>query len=103
EYGSKYPAVKDLGIGGATNAGKKVMRRGWIDREKVSVTLPNIFESGKLKSLPRYLKETFTNFVVIDKPEYDLVLGHIWLMHTGYTIEINHYTLIDLKRSKKEN
>ena len=43
EYGSRYPAVIDLGIG-ATNAGKKVMRRGWIDREEVSVTLPNIFD-----------------------------------------------------------
>ena len=86
KYGSKYPAVKDLGIG-ATNAGKKVMRRGWIDREKVSVTLPNIFESGELKSLPRHLNERFTSFVVIDKPEYDLVLGNAWLMHTGYSID----------------
>jgi len=87
-YGSKYPAVEDLGIG-ATNAGKKVMRRGWVDREKVSVTLPNIFELGKLKSLPRYLNETFTNFVVIDKPEYDLVLGSSWL--TGRGIDIDFY------------
>src|SRR6266487_746949 len=85
-YGSKYPAVKDLGIG-ATNAGKKVMRRGWVDREKVSVTLPNIFESGELKSLPRHLNERFTSFIVIDKPEYDLVLGSAWLMHTGYSID----------------
>ncbi|RHZ88741.1 hypothetical protein Glove_21g19 [Diversispora epigaea] len=68
------------------NSGKKVMRRGWIDREKVSVTLPNIFESEKLKSLPRYLNETFTNFVVIDKPEYNLILGSSWLTRRGVDI-----------------
>src|SRR6185436_14784888 len=34
EYGSKYPAVKDLGIG-ATNADKKVMVRGWLYGEKI--------------------------------------------------------------------
>ncbi|CAJ0631711.1 7578_t:CDS:2 [Entrophospora sp. SA101] len=79
-YGSKYPAVIDLGIG-ATNAGKKVMRRGWIDREKVSVTLPNIFDDIVP---PSYLGIDTANFVVVDKPEYDLVLGHVWLMHTGY-------------------
>ncbi|CAG8538099.1 5111_t:CDS:2 [Paraglomus occultum] len=33
------------------------------------------YESGKLKSLPRYLNKTFTNFVVIEKLEYDLVHG----------------------------
>jgi hypothetical protein len=43
EYGSGYPAVRDLDIG-ATNASKKVMRRGWVDREEVSVALPNIFD-----------------------------------------------------------
>src|SRR6266542_3802001 len=42
EGGSGFPAVQRLGIG-ATNAGKKVMIRGWLQREKVSVTLPNIF------------------------------------------------------------
>ncbi|CAB5356594.1 unnamed protein product [Rhizophagus irregularis] len=42
-YGSEYPAVKDLGIG-ATNAGKKVMVRGWVRDEEVSISLPNIFE-----------------------------------------------------------
>ncbi|CAG8620592.1 4426_t:CDS:1 [Ambispora gerdemannii] len=73
EYGSRYPAVKDLGIG-ATNAGKKVMRRGWIDREKVSVTLPNIFDNIVP---PSYLGIDTANFVVVDKPEYDLVLGHL--------------------------
>ncbi|CAJ0835512.1 9890_t:CDS:2 [Entrophospora sp. SA101] len=73
-YGSKYPAVIDLGIG-ATNAGKKVMRRGWIDREKVSVTLPNIFDDIVP---PSYLGIDTANFVVVDKPEYDLVLGHVW-------------------------
>ena len=69
EYGSRYPAVRDLGIG-ATNAGKKVMRRGWIDREEVSVTLPNIFDE---KVPPSYLGIDTANFVVVDKPEYDLV------------------------------
>ncbi|CAJ0651936.1 14534_t:CDS:2, partial [Entrophospora sp. SA101] len=48
-YGSKYPAVIDLGI------------------------VP-----------PSYLGIDTANFVVVDKPEYDLVLGHVWLMHTGY-------------------
>ena len=71
-YGSKYLAVKDLGIG-ATNAGKKVMRRGWVDREEVSVTLPNIFDEIVP---PSYLGIDTANFVVVDKPEYDLVLGH---------------------------
>src|SRR6185369_5606102 len=84
--GSKYPAVETLGIG-ATNAGKKVMVRGWLRDNNISVSLPNIFESGKLKSLPQYLNETYTHFVVIDKPEYDLVLGNVWLMHTGYRID----------------
>jgi hypothetical protein len=44
EYGSGYLAVKDLGIS-ATNASKQVMRRGWVDREEVSVALPNIFDN----------------------------------------------------------
>ena len=83
EYGSRYPAVIDLGIG-ATNAGKKVMRRGWIDREKVSVTLPNIFDDIVP---PSYLGIDTASFVVVDKPEYDLVLGHVWLMHRGYRVD----------------
>ena len=33
EYGSRYPAVRDLGIG-ATNASKKVMRRGELIEKK---------------------------------------------------------------------
>ena len=82
-YGSKYPAVEDLGIG-ATNAGKKVMRRGWIDREKVSVTLPNIFDGLKP---PSYLGTDTETFVVVDKPEYDLVLGNNWLVRLGYRID----------------
>jgi hypothetical protein len=83
EYGSGYPAVRDLGIG-ATNAGKKVMRRGWVDREKVSVALPNIFDEIVP---PSYLGIDTANFVVVDKPEYDLVLGTVWLMHTGYAVD----------------
>ncbi|CAB5385530.1 unnamed protein product [Rhizophagus irregularis] len=71
--GSRYPAVRDLGIG-ATNAGKKVMRRGWVDREEVSVALPNIFDEIVP---PSYLGIDTANFVVVDKPEYNLVLGKI--------------------------
>ncbi|CAB5370485.1 unnamed protein product [Rhizophagus irregularis] len=98
EYGSRYPAVRDLGIG-ATNAGKKVMRRGWIDRKEVSVTLPNIFD----EIVPCIRKIDTANFVVVDKPEYYLVLGNVWLMHTGYAVDRHHqYTLINLKRSKNK-
>ncbi|CAB4441130.1 unnamed protein product [Rhizophagus irregularis] len=68
EYGSRYPAVRDLGIG-ATNAGKKVMRRGWIDRKEVSVTLPNIFD----EIVPCIRKIDTANFVTspiyINKPK----------------------------------
>ncbi|RIA96780.1 hypothetical protein C1645_814982 [Glomus cerebriforme] len=73
EYGSRYSAVRDLGIG-ITNAGKKVMRRGWINREEISVTLPNIFDE---KVPPSYLGIDTANFVIVDKLEYDLVLGNI--------------------------
>ncbi len=83
EYGSRYPAVRDLGIG-ATNTSKKVMRRGWVDREEVSVALPNIFDEIVP---PSYFGKDTANFVVIDKPEYDLVLGSVWLMHTGYAVD----------------
>ncbi|RIA95347.1 hypothetical protein C1645_734149 [Glomus cerebriforme] len=72
EYGSKYPAVRDLSIG-VTNAGKKVMRRGWIDKEEVSVTLLNIFD----EKVSCIRKIDIANFVVIDKPEYGLVLGNV--------------------------
>jgi len=82
EYGSRYPAVRDLGIG-ATNTSKKVMRRGWVDREEVSVTLPNIFD----EIVPCIRKIDTANFVIVDKPEYDLVLGNVWLMHTGYAVD----------------
>ncbi len=83
EYGSRYPAVRDLSIG-VTNASKKVMRRGWIDREEVSVALPNIFD--EIVSSSYFGKDT-ANFVVVDKPEYDLVLGSVWLIHTGYAVD----------------
>nr|CAG8655435.1 2818_t:CDS:2 [Entrophospora candida] len=72
-----------------TNAGKKVMVRGWLCGEKVSVSLPNIFELGILKSQPRCLNETYTHFLVIDKPEHDLVLGTSWLNGCGF--DINYY------------
>ena len=83
EFRSEYPAVKELGIG-ATNAGKKVMVRGWVSREKVSVSLPNIFDG--LKSLPLVIMDTET-FVVVDKLEYDLVLGSNWLIWMGKKID----------------
>ncbi|CAG8625930.1 10332_t:CDS:2 [Ambispora leptoticha] len=81
-YGSKYPAVKDLGIG-ATNAGKKVMVRGWLRDEEVSISLPNIFELEP----PSYLDKSYEHFLVIDKPEYDLVLGSTWLTRLGNRID----------------
>jgi len=83
EFGSEYPAVKELGIG-VTNAGKKVMVRGWVSREEVSVSLPNIFDG--LKSLSLVITDTET-FVVVDKPEYDLVLGNNWLIWMGKKID----------------
>ena len=97
EYGSRYPAVRDLGIS-VTNAGKKVMRRGWIDREKVSVTLPNIFDDIVP---PSYLGIDTANFVVVDKPEYDLILGNVWLMHTGYAIDRHQNPLIYINKPKE--
>ncbi|GBC28853.1 uncharacterized protein OCT59_001152 [Rhizophagus irregularis] len=97
-YGSEYPAVKDLGIG-ATNAGKKVMVRGWVRDEEdagkkvmvrgwvrdeeVSISLPNIFE---LKPLS-YVGKSNEHFLVVDKPEYDVVLGNNWLIRLGCRID----------------
>jgi len=81
-YGSEYPAVKDLGIG-ATNAGKKVMVRGWVRDEEVSISLPNIFE---LKPLS-YVRKSNEHFLVVDKPEYDVVLGNNWLIRLGCRID----------------
>ena len=95
--GSRYPAVRDLGIG-ATNSGKKVMRRGWVDREEVSVALPNIFDEIVP---PSYLGKDTANFVVVDKPEYDLVLGSVWLMHTGYAVD-RHQNLLRYVNKPKE-
>ncbi|CAG8451294.1 15326_t:CDS:2 [Cetraspora pellucida] len=83
EFGSRYPAVVELGIN-ATNAGKKVMVRGWVHRENVSVSLPNIFDGLKP---PSYLGTDTATFVVVDKPEYDLVLGNSWLTGLGYDID----------------
>ena len=81
-YGSEYPAVKDLGIG-ATNASKKVMVRGWVRDEEVSISLPNIFE---LKP-PSYVGKSNEHFLVVDKPEYDVVLGNNWLIRLGCRID----------------
>ena len=76
EYGSRYPAIRDLDID-VTNAGKKVMRRSWVNREEVSITLSNIFNKIVLLS---YLKIDIANFVIVNKPEYDLVLNNNWLI-----------------------
>ena len=96
EYGLRYPAVRDLGIG-TINAGKKVMRRDWIDREEVSVTLPNIFD----EIVPCMRKIDTANFVVVDKPEYDLVLGNVWLMHTGYAVDRHQNPPIYINKPKE--
>ncbi len=96
EYGSRYPTVRDLGIS-ATNASKKVMRRGWIDREEVSVTLPNIFD----EIVPCMHKIDTANFVVVDKPEYDLVLGNVWLMHIGYAFDRHQNPPIYINKPKE--
>ncbi len=82
KYESKYPTVRDLSIS-ITNASKKVMRRGWIDREEVSVILLNIFD----EIVPCMCKIDTANFVVVDKPKYNLILGNVWLMHTGYAVD----------------
>ncbi len=96
EYGSRYPAVRDLGIN-VTNADKKVMRRSWIDREEVSVTLPNIFDE-----IVSYIHKIDTaNFIVINKPEYDLVLGNIWLMHIGYAVDRHQNPPIYINKPKE--
>ncbi|CAG8482793.1 9878_t:CDS:1 [Ambispora leptoticha] len=73
EYRSRYFTVKDLDIG-AINVDKKVMRRNWIDKEKVSVTLPNIFDDIVSSS---YLRIDIVNFIIVNKSEYDLVLGYV--------------------------
>ena len=83
EFGSEYPIVKELDIG-VTNTDKKVMVRGWVSRKEVSVSLPNIFDG--LKSLPLVIIDTKT-FVVVDKLEYDLVLGNNWLIWMGKKID----------------
>ncbi|RHZ61836.1 hypothetical protein Glove_345g72 [Diversispora epigaea] len=79
---SKYPAVEALGIS-TTNAGKKVMVKGWLRDEEVSISLPNIF---KLEP-PSYLEKSYEHFLVIDKPEYNLVLGSTWLTRLGDRID----------------
>ncbi|CAG8507414.1 10771_t:CDS:2 [Funneliformis mosseae] len=83
EFRSEYPAVKEFSIG-AINAGKKVIIRGWVNREEVSISLSNIFY--ELRSLLLIITDT-ENFVVVDKPEYDLVLGNNWLIWMGDKID----------------
>ncbi|CAG8591272.1 2_t:CDS:2 [Diversispora eburnea] len=91
-YGSEYPVVKELGKG-ATNAGKKAMVREWLRDEKISVSLPNIFELGIRKSLPHHLGESYSHFLIVDKPEYDLVLGSSWLIGCGSDIDYYAYQI----------
>ncbi len=43
KFGSKYSAVKSLDIG-ATNASKKVMIRGQLYDEKISISILDIFD-----------------------------------------------------------
>ena len=96
EYGSRYLAVRDLGIS-VTNANKKVMKRGWINKEKVFVTLPNIFD----EIIPCIRKINIANFVVIDKPEFDLVLGNVWLIYTGYAVDKHQNPSIYINKPKE--
>jgi hypothetical protein len=49
------------------------MVRGWVRDEEVAVSLPNIFESEPLS----YLGKSYEHFVVINKPDYELVLGNV--------------------------
>ncbi|CAG8706091.1 9549_t:CDS:2 [Funneliformis mosseae] len=75
EFGSKYPAVKSLGIR-ATNVGKKVMVRGWLYGEKISISISDIFDlKSQSNTLLQCLGKLTEKFLVIDKPEYDVVLG----------------------------
>ena len=72
EFRLEYPAIKELDID-ATNVSKKVMVRRWVSRKEVFISLPNIFD--ELKSLPLVIIDIKT-FIVVDKPEYDLVLDN---------------------------
>ncbi|CAG8453118.1 14756_t:CDS:2 [Cetraspora pellucida] len=65
--GSKYLVVEALGIG-VTNAGKKVM------------PLADLGPSS-------YLGNSYEHFLVVDKPEYDLVLESTWLMRLENRID----------------
>ncbi|CAG8617252.1 21944_t:CDS:1, partial [Cetraspora pellucida] len=87
--GSKYLAVEALGVG-VTNAGKKVMVGGWLHNEEISISLPNIFDmSQPLADLgpSSYLGNSYEHFLVVDKSEYDLVLGSTWLTRLGNRID----------------
>ncbi|CAG8726576.1 2556_t:CDS:2, partial [Dentiscutata heterogama] len=87
--GSKYPAVEALGVG-VTNA-------------EVSISLPNIFDvSQPLADLgpSSYLGNSYEHFLVVDKPEYDLVLGSTWLMRLGNRIDGRDGDIGNLIRKK---
>ncbi|CAG8608041.1 5379_t:CDS:2, partial [Diversispora eburnea] len=90
---SGYPAVKELGIG-AINSGKKVMVRGWIHNVKTSISIPDIFELEPQKSpLPQSLNELYENFLVLDKPEYELVLEkHTLSLQKFHKLLFSDYT-----------
>ncbi|CAG8660003.1 4459_t:CDS:2 [Funneliformis mosseae] len=87
EFGSKYSAVKSLGIE-ATNAGKKVMVRGWLYSEKISISILNIFDlKSQSNTLPQCLGKSTEKFLVIDKPKYNVVLEVTWLWRIRDRIE----------------
>ena len=60
--------------------------------------MPNIFD--KIVSSSYFGKDT-ANFVVVDKSEYDLVLGSVWLMHTGYAVDRHQNPPIYINKPKE--
>ncbi|RHZ44881.1 hypothetical protein Glove_707g119 [Diversispora epigaea] len=63
------------------------MVKGWIRSEKISIPISNIFELEPQKNrLPQYLGKSYEHFLVLDKPEYELVLGDIWICRLMYRI-----------------
>jgi hypothetical protein len=87
EFGSKYSAVKSLDIG-ATNAGKKVIVRGWLYGKKIFISILDIFDlKSQSNTLPQCLGKSFKKFLVVNNPEYDLVLRETWLWRARDRIE----------------